>query len=98
MAASSVSSREARRVRIAVLGMSLGISFAITFVLCVLFYHLVPNIGSGHALLTLLLPYFKFHSWTGFVIGLAESFVRGWYVAVVFGLTHNLCARWLGRS
>jgi hypothetical protein len=98
MAPSSVSGREARGVRLAVLGMSLGISFAVTFVLCVLFYHLVPNIGSGHLLLTLLLPYFEFQSWTGFVIGLAESFVLGWYVAVVFGLTYNLCARWLGRS
>ena len=90
--------RETRRVRIVVLGMSLGISFAISFVLCVLFYLALPDVGSGHAILTLLLPYFRFESWSGFAIGLVESFVLGWYVAVVFASTYNLCSRWLGES
>jgi hypothetical protein len=92
------STRDPPRIRVVVLGMSLGVSFAISFVVCVLFYLAIPDIGSGHAILTLLLPYFKFHSWLGFVIGLVESFVLGWYVAIVFGPTYNLCSRWLGKS
>ena len=87
--------REPRRLPLVVLGMALGIAFAISFVLCNLLYLVAPDLGSGHFFLTLL-PYFKFLSWPSFFIGLVESFVLGWYVALVFGPTYNLCVRWFG--
>jgi hypothetical protein len=60
--------------------------------LCVLFYLVAPDLFSGHTILALL-PYFKFQSWSGFAIGLVESFVLGWYVAIVFGPTPSTMMR-----
>ena len=73
-------------------GMALSLFFAISYVLCVLFYLWFPEQGSGHALLTLLLPWFTPLSWGSFLLGLIESFSYGWYVALVFGPLYNFFA------
>jgi hypothetical protein len=39
-----------------------------------------------------LLPGVVWLSWQGFLLGLAESFVYGWYVALVFAPLFNICA------
>lgn len=78
------------------LGMGLGLFFVITYVACVLFYLLFPEAVLNHAVLTLFLPGFKLLNWRSFVLGLAESFGYGWYVALVFGPLYNVFASWRG--
>lgn len=63
-------------------GLSLSVLFAVSYVLCVIWDLVFP----GWAMYTVwqgLLPGF---SWTigGFLIGLAETIVYGFYVALVF--------------
>ena len=74
------------------LGMAMGLFFVISYVLCVLVYLVFPDVGSGHALLTLLLPGFKLLSLGTFLLGLVESFIYGWFVALVFGPLYNFFA------
>lgn len=76
-------------VRIRVLGLSLSIFFAISFVLCVLSYLLFPGLPTIHAPLSLILPGFELLSWKSALLGLLESIAWGWYIALVFGLLYN---------
>jgi len=73
-------------------GMSLGIFLAITFVLCVGFDLLFPGMAMYETWLRLL-PGFTWLSWPSFLLGLVESFVYGWYVALIFGPLFNFFAR-----
>lgn len=68
-------------------GLSLSAFFAISFLLCVAFRLIVPDVGNH-------LPWFQFlpgFDWTpsGILLGLIESIAYGWYVAVVFGWLLN---------
>ena len=83
--------RRALRIPIVAFGMSLSIYSVITYVLCILFYLAYPEAGGAHKLLTLMLPWFDLLSWTSFVAGLVQSYLLGWYVALVFGPIYNLC-------
>ena len=85
----SLSSQRATLIPVYALGMATSLFFAISYVLCVLAYLLYPDMISGHAILPLLLPSFKFLSWGSFFLGLIESFVLGWFVAIVFGPLYN---------
>ena len=77
------------------LGFSLSIFFAITYLACIVFYFLFPDLILNHAVLSLFLPGFKLLSWSSFLLGLAESFAYGWYVALVFGPLYNFFVlRW----
>jgi len=73
-------------------GMSLGLFFAFTFVLCVGFDLLFPGMAMYETWLKLL-PGFTWLSWSSFFLGLSESFAYGWYVALVFGPLFNFFAR-----
>lgn len=84
------------RVSVVPLGMSLGVFFDITYVLCVIFGLIVPA-ESMHQLLPMLLPGFTWITWSSFVLGLAWAFAYGWYVAVVFVPLHNFFALRGGR-
>lgn len=87
--------RRAPTIPVLALGMSLGLFFAITYLLCVLFYFWFPDAASGHAVLVLFLPGFKLLTWPSFFLGLIESFGYGWYVALVLGPIYNFFAiRW----
>jgi len=79
-------------------GLSLSVTFVITYALCVVFYLLFPFAGSSHAVLTLFLPWFKLLSWQSFLLGLVESFVLGWYVALIFAPLFNVFARRFGGN
>ena len=94
--AATVEGPRALRIPIVALGMSVSIYFVVTYVLCILFYLAYPEVSEGHKLLVLLLPWFDFLSWTSFFIGLVQSYVLGWYVALVFGPIYNLCAARFG--
>jgi hypothetical protein len=83
---------EARaRLSIAAVGMSLGLFFAITYLLCVLYGLVVAERGM-HELLALVIPAFTWLSWPSFIWGLVVSFAYGWYVAVVFVPLFNFFA------
>lgn len=86
----------APRVPVFSLGMSLGLFFAITFILCVVFDLIFPGYAMNR-IWAPLLPGFTWLTWPGFLIGLAETFAYGWYVALVFGPLYNFFATRSGR-
>ena len=85
----SLSSKRASLIPVYALGMAMSLFFVISYALCVLAYLLFPDMISGHAILPLLLPWFKFLSWGSFFLGLVETIVLGWFVAIVFGPLYN---------
>lgn len=70
------------------LGWALSLFLALTYVICVVFDLIFP----GYAMYETwsgLLPGFVWLTPWGFVIGLVESFLYGWYVALIFGGMFN---------
>ena len=81
---------------IVALGWALSLFLAITYLVCVAFDLLFPEYAM-YATWSGLLPGFVWLTPTGFAIGLVESFLYGWYAALVFGGLYNaLTAR--GRA
>lgn len=78
-------------IPIVALGMSLGLFLSITFLLCVLFDLGFPAYEM-HSAWAPLLPGFTWLSWPSFLLGLAESFAYGWYIALIFGPLYNFFA------
>ena len=79
------------RLPVFALGWSLGLFFAITFVICVGFDLLFPK-SAMYEVWSKLLPGFTWLSWSSLLIGLVESFLYGWYVALIFGPLFNFFA------
>jgi hypothetical protein len=75
------------------LGLSLGTFFAISYVICILGYLLMPDFPVKHEALSLFLPGFKLLSWQSYFLGLIESFAWGWYIAAVFAPLYNFFGR-----
>ena len=84
------------RIPIFAFGMGLGTFLAITFVLCVLYDLWFPEAAMYEVWLKLL-PGFTWLTWESFLLGLAESFAYGWYVAIIFGPLFNFFAARFGR-
>jgi len=85
----------ARTIPVFAFGMALSWFLAISYVLCVLGYLLFPNLPINHAALTIFLPEFELLNWSTFCLGFIESFVWGWYIALIFGPLYNFFAtRW----
>jgi hypothetical protein len=86
------------RLEIVPLGLSLGITFVIAYVLCVAYGVLGFQQGM-HQLLFPILPGFTWITWPSFFLGLFWSFVFGWYIAIlralVFVPLFNLFAAWI---
>jgi len=80
-----------RAVPVVALGMSLGVFLSVTFVLCVLFDLWFPDYAMNPSWAPLL-PGFVWISWNSFVLGLAETFAYGWYVALIFAPLYNFFA------
>ena len=80
-------------IPIATLGMSLSLFLALSFVLCVLGYLILPGLPVKHEALAIFLPGFELLTWQGFAIGLVESYAWGWYIALVLGAIYNFFAR-----
>ena len=91
----------AKTIPVAVLGTSLSLFFAISFVLCVLGYLIEKTFGwqlqIAHSALALVLPGFELDSWPRFFLGLAESLAWGWYIALIFGPLYNYFVTRHGR-
>ncbi len=81
----------ASRLSVFALGMSLGLFFAIAFALCVGFDILFPDYAM-HKTWEVFLPGFSWLSWGAFLIGLFETFLYGWYAALIIGPLYNLFA------
>ena len=81
------------RIPVITFGLSLSLFFAITYVLCIGFDLLFPGQAMYQTWLRLL-PGFTWLTWPSFLLGLVESFVYGWYVALIFGPLFNLFVSW----
>ena len=84
-------------ISIVMLGLSLSLFFVISYVICIAGYLLAPDFPVQHAALLIFLPGFELLTWRSFCLGMAESFIWGWYIAVVFGLLLNFFSRRLGH-
>ncbi|MEW5917693.1 MAG: DUF5676 family membrane protein [Gemmatimonadota bacterium] len=66
---------------------------AVSFLLCVLYGALVPDSLNMHAFLEIVLPAFRWLTVGSFFLGLAESFLWGAYIGLVFVPIHNAFSR-----
>jgi hypothetical protein len=87
----------AASIRIVTLGLSLSVFFVISYMICIAGYLLLPGFPVQHAALSIFLPGFELLTWQSYFLGLIESFVWGWYIALVFGPLYNFFSRRLGR-
>ena len=67
-----------------VVGWALGCWAAVSFVVCVLWGLVTPQALHMHEFLELILPAFTWLTWWGFLLGLIESFLYGFYAAIVY--------------
>lgn len=77
---------------------SLGLTTAVSFVVCVAWGLVTPESLHMHAFLEQILPAFKWLTWWGFLLGLVESFLYGIYAGLVYVPIHNLLNRRWGNS
>lgn len=87
---SSVAGSVPARIPVLAFGLSLSLFGAITFALCVLFVLLFPQQHAMQNFLEQFFIGFVWISWPSFFLGLVESFVFGWYIALVFGPLYNV--------
>lgn len=85
------SAREVPRIPLVTFGLSLGLFLAITYVLCVSFDLLFPS-EAMYPSWQRLLPGFTWLTWSSFLLGLIESFLYAWYVALIFCPLYNFFA------
>ena len=83
---------QAGAIPIVTLGLSLSLFFVISYVICIAGYLLFPGFPVQHAALSIFLPGFELLSWRSFCLGMAESFIWGWYIAVIFVPLYNFFA------
>ena len=84
-------------IPIVTLGLSLSLFFVISYAICIAGYLLLPGFPVQHGALSIFLPGFELLSWGSFCLGMAESFIWGWYIALVFGALYNFISRGVAR-
>ncbi len=72
---------------------SLALFGTVSFVVCVLYGLVVPESLHMTSFLEAVLPGFQWLTFTGFLIGLVQSFLYGVYAGIVFVPIHNWLAR-----
>jgi len=77
---------------------ALGIWAAISFVVCVIYGLVTPASLHMSTFLEMVLPAFKWLTWWGFLLGLAESFLYGVYAGLVYCPIYNWLHRRWGRG
>jgi 2TM family of unknown function (DUF5676) len=92
-AAQRHSEPDLRAIPIVTFGLALSGFFVVSYVICILGYLLVPGLPIQHEFLAIFLPGFTLLTWPSFFLGLIESFLLGWYIAVVFGAIYNFFLR-----
>jgi 2TM family of unknown function (DUF5676) len=90
-------SGEAAPIPIVTLGLSLSLFFVISYVICIVGYLVLPGFPVQHSALSIFLPGFELLSWRSYFLGLVESFIWGWYIALVFGPLYNFFLRRVAR-
>ena len=70
-------------------GHATSLILAITFVLCVGFDLVFPQMAMYRSWQALL-PGFTWISWSSFLLGLVESYGYGWYVALIWVPLYNV--------
>ena len=81
--------REFRRIPVIAFGQALSSFFILSYTLCILGYLAFPGFPVDHAALSIFLPGFTLLTWHTYFLGLIESFIWGWYIALVFGPIYN---------
>lgn len=76
-------------LRIKTVSLSLGLTFAISFVICVLWGLLLPEPVHMHQFLQFVLPGFTWISWSSAILGLLESFLFGVYFGLIYVPIYN---------
>ena len=70
------------------LGWALSLFLVLTYLVCITFDLIFPDYAM-YEVWTGLLPGFVWLTPTGIIIGLIESFLYGWYAALIFGGLFN---------
>ena len=78
-------------------GLATSLLLAITFSLCVAFDLLFPSHAMYQAWVRLL-PGFEWLTWRSFLIGLAESYGYGWFIALIWVPLYNVFLLGVRRS
>jgi len=81
-------------LRIRTVSLALGLTFAVSFVICILWGLLLPKQVHMHEFLQFVLPGFTWISFGSAALGLIESFLFGVYFGVIYVPIHN----WLNRG
>lgn len=76
---------------------AMGVWTTFTFLFCVAYGLATPEPWHMHAFLEQVLPGFKWLTWPGFLIGLAESFLYGVYAGLVYVPVYNFLQRRWGE-
>lgn len=80
-------------ISLRVFGLSLSGFLVISYLLCIAGYLFLPMLPVRHSSLAMFLPGFELLNWRTFLLGLVESVLWGWYVAIVFVPLYNYFAR-----
>ncbi len=78
--------------------LALGLFLVVTFTLCVIWGLLFPHTSFQQALLGAVFPGFAWLSWTSFLVGLAESFLYGIFIAAIFVPLYGGLNRWTSQT
>lgn len=76
-----------------VVSWALGITTLISYLVCVAYGLATPSSLHMTSFLEQVLPGFKWLTWSGFLIGLVESFLYGVYAGIVYVPVYNLFKR-----
>jgi hypothetical protein len=85
-------------LKIKLIAWALGLSGAVSFVVCVLFGLITPQSLHMHVFLQQVLPGFRWLTWWGFLLGLIESFLYGVYAAIVYVPIYNWLMKRFGTG
>ena len=80
------------KISLVAVGHASSFLLAATFVVCVAFDLVFPEMAMYKVWLTLL-PGFEWLSWESFFIGLIESYAYGWYFALLWVPVYNWVTR-----
>ncbi len=81
-----------QRSLLVAVGNATSLLLAVSYTLCVGFDLLFPRVAM-YEVWQKLLPGFEWISWKSFLIGLVESYLYGWYIAVVWVPLYNFFSR-----
>lgn len=85
-------------LNIKIVAWALGLSGAVSFIVCVLFGLITPQSLHMHVFLEQVLPGFRWLTWWGFLLGLVESFLYGVYAALVYVPIYNWLTKRFGSG